>query len=216
MKYLPQVSFIAALSLFIVVTICVGCDTSATITNSRKNENAVEVDSKHETDKPLKPRVVDSLNHNLLKRDTTDAVVYGGAKDHDVIMVSTALPERLYLYVNNSVVFSTYANTGISQSPTPYGIFSIYMKLKKDTMHGVNQNGKPYYDPNVPWVMYFHGNDAIHGFYRKQYGFPQSLGCVELPVAAAKRLYHMVPLRTRVIITSKAVRPLIDDHIRST
>jgi hypothetical protein len=37
----------------------------------------------------------------------------------------------------------------------------------------------------VYWINYFNGGDAVHGFVRASYGFPQSLGCVELPIPTA-------------------------------
>ena len=41
----------------------------------------------------------------------------------------------------------------------------------------------------MPWVAYFNGGDAVHGFLRPGYGYPQSLGCVELPYSAAQAVY---------------------------
>jgi lipoprotein-anchoring transpeptidase ErfK/SrfK len=52
-------------------------------------------------------------------------------------------------------------------------------------MNGTNPNGTTYHDL-VHWINYFHGGQAVHGFVRASYGFPQSLGCVELPVATAQ------------------------------
>ena len=48
-------------------------------------------------------------------------------------------------------------------------------------MEGTNPDGSHYNDVGVPWVNYFSGGDAIHGFVRPGYGWPQSLGCVEVP-----------------------------------
>ena len=157
---------------------------------------------------------VTALQQNRDRLISTITSVYGTGKNNAFILVSTVIPERLYLYENNSVVLSTYANTGISQAPTPYGIFHIYEKLQKDTMSGKEPNGKHYYDPNVPWVMYFNGGDAIHGFLRQQYGYPQSLGCVELPFIYADKLYHMVPVGTTVIITSHKLFPIIKPFLK--
>ena len=49
-----------------------------------------------------------------------------------------------------------------------------------------------YDDPDVPWVNYFHNGEAIHGFPRRHYGYPQSAGCVELPIYKAKELYPIL------------------------
>jgi lipoprotein-anchoring transpeptidase ErfK/SrfK len=65
-------------------------------------------------------------------------------------------------------------------------------------MTGVNPDGTPYSDPGIPWVSYFNGGDALHGFIRASYGFPQSLGCVEMPYANAARVYPFTPIGTLV------------------
>ncbi len=47
-------------------------------------------------------------------------------------------------------------------------------------MSGTNPDGSHYNDPGIQFVSYFNGGDALHAFTRAQYGFPQSLGCVEM------------------------------------
>ncbi len=52
--------------------------------------------------------------------------------------------------------------------------------------------GGAYYQPDVPWIMYFdNAGDAIHGVYwHNNFGIrPSSHGCVGAPVWAAKWLY---------------------------
>ena len=39
-------------------------------------------------------------------------------------------------------------------------------------------------------MNYFNGGDAVHGYPRASYGFPQSNGCVELPIETAKLHYR--------------------------
>ena len=67
-------------------------------------------------------------------------------------------------------------------------------------MRGTNPDGSHYADPGVPWVSYFHGGDALHGFIRPGYGYPQSLGCVEMPPANAEVVYPYTPLGTLVTV----------------
>ena len=59
-------------------------------------------------------------------------------------------------------------------------------------MSGTNPDGSHYSDPGVPWVNYFNGGDAVHGFIRPAYGYPQSLGCVELPITTAEKVYYQL------------------------
>jgi lipoprotein-anchoring transpeptidase ErfK/SrfK len=61
-------------------------------------------------------------------------------------------------------------------------------------MSGEDVDGTKYKVEDVPWVNYFNGGDAVHGYERGSYGFPQSNGCVELPIAAAHTVYGMLAL----------------------
>jgi lipoprotein-anchoring transpeptidase ErfK/SrfK len=68
-------------------------------------------------------------------------------------------------------------------------------------MSGTNPDGSTYSDPGIPWVSYFNGGDALHGFIRASYGFPQSLGCVEMPYATAGEVFPYTPIGTIVHVT---------------
>lgn len=116
------------------------------------------------------------------------------------IVIREALPETLTLYRGKTVVFKSLCNTGIAGAATPVGHFHVQTKLVYANMRGTEPDGQPYYAPHVPWVMPLVGNVAIHGYVRAQYGFPQSVGCIELPVANAKRLYALTPIGTPVTI----------------
>jgi len=100
------------------------------------------------------------------------------------VNVTETLPETLTLWENGSVVLTSPANTGISEDPTATGTYPIYVRYVENYMTGTNPDGSTY-DDLVPWINYFNGGDAVHGFVRASYGHPQSLGCVELPVSTA-------------------------------
>lgn len=117
------------------------------------------------------------------------------------ILVIQSNPEYLYLYQGNRVILVSLTNTGIPQSPTSDGTYGVYLRYRSQTMQGVNPNGTRYYDPGVPWVNYFNGGDAVHGFVRASYGFPQSLGCVELPPSVAQQVYSRIGIGTEVQVT---------------
>jgi hypothetical protein len=104
---------------------------------------------------------------------------------YSYVYVTQSLPETLTLWENGSVVMTTPANTGIPESPTANGTFPIYVRYSFNYMSGFNPDGSYYHDP-VYWINYFNGGDAVHGFVRGSYGWPQSLGCVELPVSTAE------------------------------
>ncbi len=107
------------------------------------------------------------------------------------IDVTQSLPEQLRLWYNGRIIITTAVNTGIPQSPTADGTFPVYLRYQFQYMKGFNPNGT-YYDDPVSWIAYFNGGDAVHGFLRASYGFPQSLGCVELPVAGTNPVSEQV------------------------
>jgi lipoprotein-anchoring transpeptidase ErfK/SrfK len=68
-------------------------------------------------------------------------------------------------------------------------------------MSGFNPDGSYYHDP-VYWINYFNGGDAVHGFVRASYGFPQSLGCVELPIPTAHVAFNHLAVGDLVSVVS--------------
>lgn len=110
------------------------------------------------------------------------------------VTVSESSPETLRVHVGDRVAFSTPANTGVPGAETARGIFPIYSRLTSTTMSGEDVDGTKYKVEDVPWVNYFNGGDAVHGYERGSYGSPQSNGCVELPIAASHTVYGMLTL----------------------
>ena len=80
------------------------------------------------------------------------------------------------------------------------GTYPVFEHVTSSVMKGTNPDGTTYDDPDVPWASYFNGGDALHGFERAQYGFPQSLGCVEMLPATAGRVWPYTPIGTLVHI----------------
>lgn len=119
---------------------------------------------------------------------------------YNVVIVNRALPQRLWLYRNGKQSFSSAVNTGISVAPTATGTYTVYLRYAVTTMSGTLPDGKPYHDTGIPWTSYFNGGDALHGFIRSTYGWPQSLGCVEMPFQDAKVLWPYTPLGTLVTV----------------
>ena len=134
------------------------------------------------------------------------ALLEAAAKDqrnthgYSYAIASQHIPETLTIWHDGKQVFSSPANTGISVAPTPVGTFPVYEKLPYQVMQGTNPDGSHYADP-VQWVSYFSGGSAVHYISRGYYGYPQSLGCVELPYSAAERAYPYLPYGTLVTVT---------------
>jgi len=121
---------------------------------------------------------------------------------YNYVVVNQGQPELLMLYVNGHHVYNSFVNTGVSSAPTTSGTYPVYLRYTVTTMSGTYPGGGHYSDPGIPWVSYFHGGDALHGFLRSQYGFPQSLGCVEMPFANAQHLWPYTPIGTPVSVLS--------------
>jgi hypothetical protein len=152
-------------------------------------------ESQHEmtTDGLLGPEVWRTLiGADIAHRTNTFGYTY--------VSVSEAA-QHLSLWHDGSVRLTTPVNTGIASAPTALGTFAVYEHIASGTMSGTNPDGSHYEDPGVPWISYFNGGDALHGFERAQYGFPQSLGCVEMLPATAGRVWPYTPIGTLVNIT---------------
>ena len=128
------------------------------------------------------------------------AAGHGNGNGYTYAVASKALPETLTIWHDGREVLSTPANTGIPGAPTVDGTFPVYEKLTFQIMKGTNPDGSQYADP-VSWVSYFNGGDAVHYFDRGSYGWPQSLGCVELPESSAESAYRYLSYGSLVTVT---------------
>jgi len=104
--------------------------------------------------------------------------------------------QRLTAYDASTPVRSTLVSTGLPDTPTPVGLFRIWIKLRYDDMAGAD-----YYIEDVPYVMYFHEGYGLHGVtWHGNFGRPMSHGCVNLPTSEAEWLFHWAEVGTPVII----------------
>ena len=122
---------------------------------------------------------------------TAAAAHQATSRPYDYLMVSQSRPENLTVWQGGATVYTSAANTGVPGATTAPGTFPVFERFQSTTMRGKNPDGSTYSDPGVPWVAYFNGGDAVHGFPRASYGSPQSDGCVELPIANAQVVWGM-------------------------
>lgn len=115
-------------------------------------------------------------------------------------LASKTLPETLTVWHDGVVISRSGTNSGIAQAPTADGTFPVYERLATQIMKGKNPDGTPYADP-VAWVAYFNGGDAIHYIARSSYGYPQSLGCLEVPYAVGQRVWPYLTIGSLVTVT---------------
>jgi lipoprotein-anchoring transpeptidase ErfK/SrfK len=121
---------------------------------------------------------------------------------YSYVYVSEALPEKTTLWHNGHTVITAPANTGIPGAETELGTFPVFEHLEETTMSGENPDGSHYSDPGIMWVSYFNGGDALHSFDRASYGSPQSLGCVEMRLEDAAKIWPYTPVGTLVTVES--------------
>jgi len=143
-----------------------------------------------------------SIGHRLwramfraITRDETNTHGYTYA------LANQKAPETLTVWHNGVQIFKHLANTGIPVRPTAVRTDPVYIRYRSQIMRGTNPDGSKYADP-VAWVAYFHGGEAIHYFPRYSYGSQQSLGCVELPLGPAKRIWPYLTFGTLVTVTA--------------
>jgi lipoprotein-anchoring transpeptidase ErfK/SrfK len=119
---------------------------------------------------------------------------------YSYVYVHTRLPQLLTLWSAGHVILTSPGNTGIASRPTVPGTFPVFEHIAVGTMSGTNPDGSHYHDPGIRWISYFNGGDALHAFPRASFGTPQSLGCVELPLASAAKVWPYTPIGTLVTI----------------
>jgi len=119
---------------------------------------------------------------------------------YSYVYVHRNLPQLLTLWHNGQTVLTSPGNTGVPAAPTQLGTFPVFEHIPVGTMSGTNPDGSHYHDPGIRWISYFNGGDAIHSFNRASFGTPQSLGCVELPLASAAKVWPYTPIGTLVTV----------------
>ncbi len=110
--------------------------------------------------------------------------------------------QTLVAYEGDTPVFNSLISGGTSQFPTVEGQFRTYMKYEQQTMNGYLL-GYDYFLPDVPYVMYFYNDYAIHGAYwHNNFGVPMSHGCVNMEPTEAGWLFNWAPVGTLVNVHS--------------
>jgi peptidoglycan hydrolase-like protein with peptidoglycan-binding domain len=113
------------------------------------------------------------------------------------------LPEHLFVWHSGRTVLSNIPdNSGVPGAATQTGTYPVFEHAPSVTMIGTNVDGSHYDDPDIRWVSYFHGGDALHAYPRASYGFPQSNGCLEMSEPDAASVYPLTPVGTLVQVTS--------------
>ena len=106
--------------------------------------------------------------------------------------------QTLTAYEGETPVLSSLISSGMWQFPTVTGQFRTWIKYDSQDMTGYHL-GYNYSLDDVPHVMYFFEDYAIHGAYwHNNFGTPMSHGCVNVNLPDAEWLYNWAPLGTLV------------------
>jgi lipoprotein-anchoring transpeptidase ErfK/SrfK len=106
----------------------------------------------------------------------------------------------VYAYEAGKLVMDAPTSTGRDGWDTPLGQYAVYAKVKKQTMRG-SMKGETWEVPDVPNILYFNGDVALHGTYwhnRFGSGARLSHGCVNLPLDKAAWLFDWASVGTPV------------------
>ena len=106
--------------------------------------------------------------------------------------------QTLTAYEGNTAVYNTLISSGLPSFPTVTGQFRIWLRFESQTMDGARL-GYDYYLENVPYVMYFYEDYALHGtFWHNNFGQPMSHGCVNMYTPDAQWLFNWSTIGTVV------------------
>lgn len=116
--------------------------------------------------------------------------------------------QMLYLYYNSEIIKAWQVSTGRPGGPglksraTRPGVYRVYNLYEKYPMWGIEDAKTGWWVPDVPWVIWFHGELAIHtAYWHNNFGTPVSHGCVNMAEVDAAELYpHMVKGRLGTVI----------------
>jgi hypothetical protein len=123
--------------------------------------------------------------------------------------------QTLAAYEGDRMVLATLVASGTPGFWTRPGIFHIKKKYKIQSMSGAFEPDKSdyYYVGDVPWVMYFDRDRAIHGeYWHNNLGARHSHGCVNVPVADGHWLFNWAPEGTWVHVFDPSGKTPTDEE----
>lgn len=98
--------------------------------------------------------------------------------------------QRLYVVEGNDVLLATPATVGRANTPTPHGTFPI--RAKTANRRRQSEPGRGY--PMTYWLEFYNPAYGMHwGFVRP---YPNTMGCVRLPLKSAQKVFDMVRVGT--------------------
>jgi hypothetical protein len=111
--------------------------------------------------------------------------------------------QTIAAYDKGELVFASLVSTGLQGWWTRPGVFQVYDVFEADGMQGAFEADRSdfYYLEDVPWVLYYDEDRALHGAYwHNNFGYQQSHGCVNLSPADAQWLFNWAEEGTWVYV----------------
>jgi lipoprotein-anchoring transpeptidase ErfK/SrfK len=111
----------------------------------------------------------------------------------DAPWIDVDLDEQvLVAYRGDTRVFATLVSTG-KRNSTPTGLYHVTIKIVQQQM---TDHFKRWDYARVPYILYFRTSYALHGAYwHDHFGAVDSVGCVNLTPADARRLFELTEPR---------------------
>lgn len=104
--------------------------------------------------------------------------------------------QMLYAYEEDVIVNTFLISSGLINTPTLAGQYSIYVKYVSAVM-----SGPGYYLPDVPYTMYYYKGYGIHAAtWHNNFGTPMSHGCINMRLEDAQWMYNWAEIGTLVNI----------------
>jgi hypothetical protein len=132
-----------------------------------------------------------AANHSF----TFDPPVKAPQNPSEVKVKLSTGAQRLYVVEGNQVLLATPVTVGKASSPTPHGKFTIYSKQAE--RRRFSQPGAGY--PMTYW-MEFKPAYGMHWGFVKPY--PNTMGCVRMPLKSAKKVFELVRVGTPLHIAT--------------
>jgi len=127
--------------------------------------------------------------------------------------------QTIAAYEHDELVFASLVSSGLRGWWTRPGVFQVYEKFKADGMQGAFEADRSdfYYLEDVPWVLYYDEDRALHGAYwHNNFGWQQSHGCVNLAPADANWLFDWAAEGTWVYVWDPSGETPTDPEVYKT
>jgi hypothetical protein len=111
--------------------------------------------------------------------------------------------QTLAVYQECQIIFATLISSAKTPAYTPLGSFPIFYKEERLPLFANERiaSSEGFYLADVPWLMFFYENWAIHGAYwHDHFGEPWSHGCINVSPYDALWLYQWARLGDIIVI----------------